>query len=82
MNSVPNHLDLFILTDDGVDAVRLLKGIKAVEGDNCHTQSIISMFSMEVQKLTENKINDQSKLVTVSLDNTMRVWDPTDLSCL
>jgi WD40 repeat protein len=37
---------------------------------------------MEVQKLTDNKIKDQSKLVTVSLDNTMRVWDPTDLSCL
>lgn len=46
MNCLPGHLDLFILTDDGVDAVRLLKGIKAVEGDNCHTQSIIGMFSL------------------------------------
>lgn len=29
---MPNNPDLFVLTDEGVDAVRLLKGIKAVEG--------------------------------------------------
>lgn len=40
------------------------------------------MFSLEVNKLTENKIKDQAKIVTVALDNTMRVWDPSDLSCL
>jgi len=40
------------------------------------------MFSLETYKLTENKIKDQAKIISVSLDNTMRVWDPTDLSPL
>lgn len=40
------------------------------------------MFSLEPYKLTENKIKDQAKIISVSLDNTMRVWDPTDLSPL
>lgn len=48
MSCLPGHIDLFVLTDEGVDAVRLLKGIKAVEGDNSHTQAIIGMFSLEV----------------------------------
>jgi hypothetical protein len=30
MNCLPGHSDLFILTDEGVDAIRILKGIKAV----------------------------------------------------
>jgi hypothetical protein len=41
-----------LLTDEGVDAVRIIRGIKAVEGENCHTQAIIGMFSLEVHKLT------------------------------
>jgi hypothetical protein len=32
LNCMPNNPDLFVLTEEGVDAVRLLKGIKAVEG--------------------------------------------------
>ena len=40
------------------------------------------MFALEAYKLTENKIKDQAKIITVSLDNTMRVWDPTDLASL
>lgn len=40
------------------------------------------MFSLEAYKLTEKKIKDQAKIITVSLDNSMRVWDPTDLSAL
>jgi len=43
---VTGSQDLFVLTDEGVDAVKLLKGIKAVEGDNCHTQAITNMFSL------------------------------------
>lgn len=82
MSCVPGGEDLFVLTEDGVDAVRLVMGIKAVEGNNCHKQAINGMFALEVGKLTEGKVNDMAKVVTVSLDNTMRVWDPTDLCCL
>jgi len=40
------------------------------------------MFALEAYKLTQNKIKDQPKIISVSLDNTMRVWDPVDLSAL
>lgn len=40
------------------------------------------MFSLEAYKLTEHKIKDQPKVISVSLDNSLRVWDPTDLSPL
>ena len=66
----------------GVDSIRIIRGIKAVEGENCHKGPIVGMFSLQAYKLTENKIKDQPKIITVSLDNTMRVWDPTDLSPL
>lgn len=65
-----------------MDSVRIVRGIKAVEGENCHKGPIISMFSLEAYKLTDRKIRDQPKLVTASLDNSLRVWDPTDLSPL
>lgn len=42
----------------------------------------MDMFALEAYKLTENKIKDQPKIVSVSLDNSMRVWDPVDLSVL
>lgn len=71
-----------MLTDAGVDSIKIIKGIKAVEGENSHKGPIIDMFALEAYKLTENKIKDQPKIISVSLDNTMRVWDPTDLSPL
>lgn len=80
--SVPGRSDLFVITDAGVDSIKIIKGIKAVEGENCHKGPIIGMFSLEAYKLTEHKIKDQAKVITVSLDNTMRVWDPVDLSPL
>lgn len=46
LNCIVGSQDLFILTDDGVDAVKLLKGIKAVEGGNSHTQAITAMFAL------------------------------------
>jgi hypothetical protein len=40
------------------------------------------MYALEPYKLTNHKIKDSPKLITISLDNTMRVWDPIDLICL
>lgn len=46
LNCIQGSQDLFVLTDDGVDAVKLIKGIKAVEGGNSHTQAITGMFAL------------------------------------
>ena len=73
---------MFTVTDEGVDVFRIIRGIKTVEGENCHTDSIIGLYSLEAYRLTDKKIKDQVKMISVSLDNTLRVWDPTDLTCL
>lgn len=70
------------MTDDKIDVLKVVRGIKTVEGENCHTDSIIGIYSLEAYRLTEKKVKDQVKIISVSLDNTMRVWDPNDLSCL
>lgn len=44
--SVPGRPDIFVITDAGVDSIRIIKGIKAVEGENCHKGPIIGMFSL------------------------------------
>ena len=74
--------EVFAVTDEGVDVFRIIRGIKTVEGENCHTDSIIGLYSLEAYRLTDKKIKDQVKMISVSLDNTLRVWDPTDLTCL
>lgn len=40
------------------------------------------MFALEAYRITDKKVKDTAKIVTVSLDNSMRVWDPQDLSCI
>ena len=74
--------EVFAVTDDAVEVFKIIRGIKTVEGENCHKDSILRLYSLEAYRLTEKKIKDQVKIVSVSLDNTMRVWDPTDLTCL
>ena len=44
--------EIFTVTDDAVDVYRILKGIKTVEGDNCHNDSIVGIYSLEAYKLT------------------------------
>ncbi len=74
--------DLLVVTEGFVEVVRILKGIKAVEGENCHTGPIIAMLPLETAQLTEEKIKSQAKVISISLDNSMRIWDPIDLSPL
>ena len=43
-----NHRDseVFAVTDDSVDVYKILRGIEAVEGDDCHTDTIIGIYSL------------------------------------
>lgn len=65
-----------------MDSIKVVRGIKAVEGDKGHTDAIIGMFALEAFRLTEGRVKDTPKIVSVGLDNSLRVWDPEDLSCL
>lgn len=38
--------EVFAVTDDGVDVFKIIKGIKTVEGENCHTDSILRLYSL------------------------------------
>jgi|JI6StandDraft_1071083.scaffolds.fasta_scaffold06094_5 hypothetical protein len=73
--------ELLIATEFFIDVVRVKRGVKSGEG-NSHTESIVAIYGLEPYKVTNQKVKDSPKLVTVSLDNTMRVWDPQDLTCL
>lgn len=50
--AVPNRNDLFVVTDQGVDSIKIIKGIKVVAGEYGHTAPIIGMYSLEPYKLT------------------------------
>lgn len=73
--------EVLICTESFIDVVKVKKGTKSGE-DNSHTDAIIGIFALEPYKITNQKIKDSPKLITISLDNTMRVWDPFDLVCL
>ena len=73
--------ELLIATELFIDVVRVKRGVKSGEG-NSHTESIVAIYGLEPYKITNHKVKDSPKLITVSLDNTMRVWDPIDLTCL
>ena len=74
--------EVFTVTDEAIDVYRIVRGIKTIEGENCHTDSIIGLYCLEAYRLTEKKVRDQAKIVSISLDNSMRVWDANDLTCL
>lgn len=38
--------EIFAVTDDAVDVFRVAKGIKTVEGENSHTDSIVGIYSL------------------------------------
>lgn len=73
--------ELLIATESFIDVVKIKRGVKSGEG-NSHTEAIVAIYGLEPYKVTNHKVKDSPKLVTVSLDNTMRVWDPQDLTCL
>ena len=38
--------EIFAVTDDTVDVYKILKGIKTVEGDSCHNDSIVGIYAI------------------------------------
>jgi len=68
---------LFVFTETKMHAYRIKMGQKThdIEG---HTDSILKIIALEPQRLeqkTKEHIPDDPKIITCSLDNTIRLWD-------
>ena len=68
---------LFVFTDAMMKAYKIKMGQKThdIEG---HTDSILKIIALEPSRLeqkTKEKIPDDPKIITCSLDNTIRLWD-------
>lgn len=68
---------LFVFTERIMQAYRIKIGQKTqdIEG---HTDSILKIIALEPSRLeqkTNEKIPDDPKIITCSLDNTIRLWD-------
>ncbi len=65
-----------------MDVLEIKRSSKHNGVGDCHSGPVIGLAGLEPSLLTNYKIRDPPKLVSVSLDNTMRVWDPKDFTQL
>lgn len=75
---------LLVFTDRSIQAFKIKMGQKThdIEG---HTDSIIKIIALEPQRLEQKikeKIPDDPKIITCSLDNTIRLWDSIKIDVL
>ena len=77
---------LFIFTERQMQAFKIRMGQKNndIQG---HTDSILKIIALEPQRLEDKykaleEIPDDPKIITCSLDNTIRLWDSTDMEVL
>lgn len=81
----PNDINiLFVFTDRQMHAFKIKMGQKThdIEG---HTDSILKIIALEPQRLQQQikeKVADDPKIITCSLDNTIRLWDSVKLDVL
>lgn len=71
---------LLVFTERSMKAFRIKIGQKTqdIEG---HTDSILNIIALEPSRLEQKineKIPDDPKIITCSLDNTIRLWDSSD----
>ena len=78
------HRVLFCFTERGMKAFRIKMGQKTqdIEG---HTDSILKIICLDPKRLqdkTQEQIRDKPKIITCSLDNTIRLWDSKKMDVL
>jgi WD40 repeat protein len=77
----PNRQTLFVFTERGMRAYRIKLGQQTqdIEG---HTDSILNIVALDPRRLgekTDQTIRDKPKLITCSVDNTIKLWDSKDM---
>jgi len=77
----PTRQILFCFTERGMRAYRIKLGQQTqdIEG---HTDSILNIVALDPRRLgekTDQTIKDKPKLITCSVDNTIKLWDSKDM---
>ena len=63
---------ILIITDNFIDVLRSKRGIKAGNFLDTHRGSVVGLIGVEAP--TSIKMREPAKLVSASLDNTIRLW--------
>jgi len=89
-----NQSQLLVATQHFVDALQLLRGSKAANKKHDHRGPIIGLQAWEPAKITKgiSKENPlyafslpliiENRIISASLDNSLKVWDPRYIQCL
>lgn len=65
-----------------IDVLRIQRGVKKGNQSEGHTGPIIALYNVNPKILTQYKNNEPTRLISVSLDKTIRIWDPKDLTSI
>lgn len=73
---------LIVVTEYFIDVVRIERGVKKGNELDGHTAAVIALENIDPAKITNFKNTEPPKLISASLDGTIRVWDPKDLTSI
>jgi WD40 repeat protein len=77
--SEPKHLIVF--TEYEIRAYKIRKGKKSHDMSG-HTGPILKIITLEPERLGIKNVQDEPKILTCSLDNTIKFWDAKDMSII
>lgn len=77
--SDPKHL--LVLTDYEIKVFKIRKGEKSHDMSG-HKGPILKIITLEPEKLLSSKVHDDPKILSCSLDNTIRFWDAKDMTTI
>ena len=73
---------LVVHTDYGIRAFKVKRGQKSqdIQGHQGPIIKIITLEPQKLEKITRERIPDDPKVITCSLDNTIRLWDAKEMA--
>jgi WD40 repeat protein len=72
---------LILITSSAIKIYKVERGVKTHEIVG-HTDSIINIVTLEGPKSHSVNTEDEAKIISASVDNTIRLWDVKDLLCI
>ena len=72
---------LVLLTDYEMKVYQILKGQKSHDMSG-QKGPILKIITLEPEKMPMSKVHDDPKILSCSLDNTIRFWDAKDMSTI